>query len=149
MLLLGEDMVANMVELVGLVEMRDTVDLEGTLQLIGSEMTAMASEMMMVIVALMAEAVALAETRMVEMVEIPTTVQTQPLLAYIKTTKEDRYPDSLTKTLFLDPIDKDSNYLLYSITFVTLYFVSFADICTVEVYESISGPHSRHRRSKM
>jgi hypothetical protein len=100
MLLLGEDMAANMVELVGLVEMLDTVDLEGTLQLIVSEMTAVASEMMMVIVALMAEAVALAETRMVEMVEIPTTVQTQPLLAYIKTTKEDRYPDSLTKTLF-------------------------------------------------
>ena len=53
-------------------------------------MTAMASEIMMVIVVVMAELEALAETQMVEMVEIPPTVQTKPLLAYIKPTKEDR-----------------------------------------------------------
>jgi hypothetical protein len=57
------------------------VDMEETLQLTIWESTEMASEMMMVIVVVMAEMVALAETQMAEEVEILLTVQTKPLLA--------------------------------------------------------------------
>jgi hypothetical protein len=87
MLPLEEKMVANGVEMVGLVELLDTVDMEGALQLTVQAMTTVASEMMMVIVVVMVELVALAETQMVEMVEILQTVQTKLLLAYIKPTE--------------------------------------------------------------
>ena len=72
---------AERVEMEGMVDLRDMVDMEGTHRLMVSEMTAVASEIMMVIVAVMAETVERAETRLAETVEMATTVQTKPLLA--------------------------------------------------------------------
>jgi hypothetical protein len=81
MLPLEDKMAANELGMGVLVELLDMVDMEETLQLTIWESTAMASEMMMVIVVVMAEMVALAETQMAEEVEILLTVQTKPLLA--------------------------------------------------------------------
>jgi hypothetical protein len=81
MLLLEDKMAANELGMGVLVELLDMVDMEETLPLTIWESTAMASEMMMVIVVVMAEMVALAGTQMAEEVEILLTVQTKQLLA--------------------------------------------------------------------
>jgi hypothetical protein len=73
---------AEQVEMLGLVDMQVTVDLEVTHQFMVLEMTAAATEMMMmVIITRMVEMADAAETRLVDAAEMATTVQTKPLSA--------------------------------------------------------------------
>jgi hypothetical protein len=73
---------AEQVEMLGLVDMQVTVDLEVTHQFMVLEMTAAATEMMMmVIITRMVEMADAAETRLVDAAEMATTVQTKRLSA--------------------------------------------------------------------
>jgi hypothetical protein len=73
---------AEEVEMLGMVDMRVMVDPEVTRQFMALEITAAATEMMMiVIIPRMVEMVDAEETQLVDVAEMVTTVQTKPLSA--------------------------------------------------------------------